>query len=212
MRILKSSKEIEIKSDEFEEKISNYSKLIIDLGTGYGSFVYFNAVNNKHNFYIGLDSCRDSMKKYAIKQYKNKVNNLLFVIMNAQNIDPILENRFSEIYINLPWGSLLQGIFKEELKIIESISKLSLKGCSINICFSYDEKFEKNEIEKRELPFLSEEYFEKEFKPMYMRNGIEIESIEYISKESLNFESKWMYVLSDSKNRKFYTIVGKKIK
>ena len=211
MKVLRSSKEIEITSSDFINKINNYNKVIIDLGTGYGSFVYFNAVNNKDNFYIGLDSCRDSMKKYAVKQYKNKINNLLYVVMNAQNIDNILENKFSEIYINLPWGSLLQGIFKEELNIINSISTLACKGCIINICFSYDEKFEKNEIEKRELPILNEEYFNNELKPLYEKYFIIIHSIDYISKENLNFESKWMHVLSQSKSRKFYTIVGEKI-
>lgn len=211
MRILKSSKEIEISNVDFLDRISKYNKLIIDLGTGYGSFVYFNAVNNKENFYVGLDSCRDSMKKYAIKQYKNKIDNLIFIVMNAQNINEILENRFSEIYINLPWGSLLQGIFKEELNIINSISKLAQKYCVINICFSYDEKFEKNEIEKRELPVLDINYFKTVFEPMYEKYGIIIESIDYISKENLSFKSKWMHVLSESKSRKFYAITGKKI-
>ena len=80
------------------------------------------------------------MKKYGVKQYKNKIDNLMYVVMNAQNLHEVLYNKFSEIYINLPWGSLLQGIFKEELKIIEGISKLSKPECKINICFSYDEK------------------------------------------------------------------------
>lgn len=210
MRILKSSKEIEITNEEFLNKIENYSECIIDLGTGQGSFVYFNALENKDKFYIGLDSCRDSMKKYGIKQYKNKVNNLMYVVMNAQKLHEVLYNKFREIYINLPWGSLLQGIFKEELKIIEGISKLSKSKCKINICFSYDEKFEKNEIEKRELPELNESYFKNVFIPTYNKYGIEVESIEYISKDKLSFQSKWMKILTESKSRKFYLIACEK--
>lgn len=210
MRILKSSKEIEITNEEFLSKIENYSECIIDLGTGQGGFVYFNALENKDKFYIGLDSCRESMKKYGIKQYKNKIDNLMYVVMNAQNLNEVLYNKFSEIYINLPWGSLLQGIFKEELKIIEGISKLSKPKCKINICFSYDEKFEKNEIEKRNLPELNESYFKEVLIPTYNKYGIEVESIEYISKDKLSFQSKWMKVLTESKSRKFYVIVCEK--
>lgn len=208
MRILKSGKEIQISDDEFLNKINSYNKVIIDLGTGQGSFVYFNALENKDCFYVGLDSCRESMKKYAIKQFKNKVENLIYVIMNAQNVDKVMENKFSEVYINLPWGSLLQGIFDEELGIINSISKISKTGCRINICFSYDEKFEKNEIEKRSLPVLNEEYFENQFKKVYDKHNIVIENIEYIVKDKLNFISKWMKVLTESKSRKFYIISG----
>lgn len=208
MRILRSSKEIEISNEEFLLKINGYNKLIIDLGTGQGSFVYYNALENRECFYIGLDSCGDSMKKYAIKQYKNKVNNLIYVIMNAQKIDDIFKNRFSEIYINLPWGTLLEGIFKEELNIINSISLIALSGCKINICFSYDDRFEKCEIERRGLPKLNSEYFEKNFKPIYDKYNIDIKSIEL--KERVNFRSKWIHVLSESRGREFYLIVGEK--
>ena len=208
MRILRSGKEVKIDDEDFLNKISSYSESVIDLGTGQGAFIYFNALENKNCFYVGLDSCKESMKKYAIKQHKNKIENLIYVIMNAQNIGKVMENKFSQVYVNLPWGSLLQGIFKEELGIINSISKISKSNCKINICFSYDEKFEKNEIEKRELPFLSEEYFESEFKNLYAKYGIVINNIERIVKDKLNFTSKWMKVLTESRSRKFFVISG----
>ncbi len=210
MRVLNSSKEIEISDENFLCRIRGYKKLIIDLGTGQGSFVYFNAVSNKHCFYIGLDSCGDSMKKYSVKQYKNKVANLIYLVMNVQNIISILENRFSEIYINLPWGSLLEGLFKEEMGVIRSISKLAVTGCLINICFSYDRKIENNEIEKRGLPDIDEEYFNRIFKPMYAKYKLNINAIDYIAKDEVRFRSKWMNVLSDSRYRKFYVITGTK--
>lgn len=210
MRILKSGKEIQIDNETFLSKINSYGKRVIDLGTGQGSFAYFNALENKDCFYVGLDSCKESMKRYAVKQYKNKIENLMYVVMNAQNIDCVMENKFSEVYVNLPWGSLLQGIFKEELGIINSISKISKSGCKIHICFSYDEKFEKNEIEKRELPILDEQYFEFQFKDIYMNYGIVIENVQYVVKDELNFKSKWMKVLTESRSRKFYLISGLK--
>lgn len=209
MRILRSGKEIEITNEDFLLKMNKYDRFIIDLGTGQGAFVYYNALENNKCFYVGLDSCGNSMKKYAIKQYKNRVNNLIYVIMNAQKIDDIFKNRFSEIYINLPWGTLLEGIFKEELGIVNSISSLALSGCKINICFSYDDRFEKCEIERRGLPKLNTEYFEKIFKPIYEKYNIDIKSIDVL-KGVLNFRSKWMHVLSESKDREFYLIVGEK--
>lgn len=210
MKILRSSKEVEITNEEFLDKIYGYKNLIIDLGTGQGAFIYFNAQNNKENFYIGLDSSSDSMKKYAIKQYKNKINNLMYIIMNAQKIDDILFGRFKEIYINLPWGSLLQGIFKEEIKVIENISNLLCDEGIFHICFSYDTKFEKNEIEKRDLPELHDEYFDRIFKPLYDKYFLNVDSIQLISKDELKFESKWMRVLGESNRRRFYIIDGHK--
>lgn len=210
MKILRSSKEIEISNEDFLRRIENFEKLIIDLGTGQGSFVYFNALNNKNYFYVGLDSCGDSMKKYAVKQYKNKIENLIYIIMNAQNLEDIFQNKFSEIYINLPWGTLLEGIFKEELRILHSISKISKSGCSLNICFSYEEKLEKFEIERRNLPVLNEEYFKEIFIPMYEKYGFIINSINCISRDEIGFRSKWMHVLTNSKDRKFYEVTGVK--
>ncbi len=210
MRILKSSKENILSKDEFLNIISNYEKLIMDLGTGQGAFVYFNAIDNKDNFYIGLDASMDSMKKYSIKKYKNKVENLMYVVMNAQNIDEVLFNRFSEVYVNLPWGSLLQGIFKEDLKIIENISKMLIPNGELHICFSYDERFEEEEIRKRGLPNIGEEYFKNEFIPLYEKYNIDINSIDIVKNNDLSFESKWMKVLSERSIREFYVIEGKK--
>lgn len=210
MKVLRSSKDIELSHEDFLSMIKSYDKLIIDLGTGQGAFVYFSALDNKDNFYIGLDSCGDSMKKYAIKQYKNKVNNLIYIIMNVQNIDSLLWNMFSEVYINLPWGSLLEGLFKEELGIIHNISKLLIDGGIIKICFSYNDKFEKIEIEKRNLPVLNDKYFNSVFRPLYYKYNIEIDDIDLISKNDIPFESKWVKVLGESNRREFYIINGYK--
>lgn len=210
MKVLRSSKDIELSHEDFLSMIKSYDKLIIDLGTGQGAFVYFSALDNKDNFYIGLDSCGDSMKKYAIKQYKNKVNNLIYIIMNVQNIDSLLWNMFSEVYINLPWGSLLEGLFKEELGIIHNISKLLIDGGIIKICFSYNDKFEKIEIEKRNLPVLNDKYFNSVFRPLYYKYNIKIDDIDLISKNDIPFESKWVKVLGESNRREFYIINGYK--
>ena len=211
MKILRSSKEIEISKSEFLEILSGYNRFVIDIGTGQGAFVYHNALYNKECFYIGLDACADSMKKYSIKQYKKRIKNLVYVVMNAQNIDDILFEKFSEIYINLPWGSLLEGIFNEDLNVIKSISMLCKRNCKINICFSYDERFEEREIVKRNLPKINEECFADRFKLMYKKYGIDIKSFDCVSKEELKFESKWKYVLNSSRNRMFYLIYGEKI-
>lgn len=210
MKILRSSKEIELTDEEFLNRVDGYEDLIIDLGTGQGAFVYFNALSNQNNFYIGLDSSRDSMKRYAVKQYKSKIENLIYVVMNAQKIDSILFGKFKEVYVNLPWGSLLQGIFKEELGIIENLSKLLCEDGLFHICFSYDTKLEKNEIEKRDLPGLGEDYFENVFKPLYGKYSLNVDFIELISKDEIPFESKWMKVLGESNRRKFYIIDGHK--
>ncbi|BAK81735.1 16S rRNA (adenine(1408)-N(1))-methyltransferase NpmA [Candidatus Arthromitus sp. SFB-rat-Yit] len=209
MKILRSSKEIELSREEFLNKIKSYDDLVIDLGTGQGAFVYFSALENKNKFYVGLDSCGDSMKKYAIKQYKNKLENLVYIIMNAQNIDNLLYNMFSEVYINLPWGSLLEGIFKEELGIIYNISKLLVDSGKMKICFSYNDKFEKMEIEKRNLPDLNESYFD-DFKMLYSKYNIEIHDINLVLKDEIPFESKWVKVLGESNRREFYIINGYK--
>lgn len=209
MKILRSSKEIELSGEEFLNKIKSYDDLVIDLGTGQGAFVYFSALENKNKFYVGLDSCGDSMKKYAIKQYKNKLENLVYIIMNAQNIDNLLYNMFSEVYINLPWGSLLEGIFKEELGIICKISNLLVDGGKMKICFSYNDKFEKTEIEKRNLPDLNESYFD-DFKNLYSKYNIEIDDINLVLKDEIPFDSKWAKVLGESNRREFYIISGYK--
>ena len=209
MKILRSSKEIELSGEEFLNKIKSYDDLVIDLGTGQGAFVYFSALENKNKFYVGLDSCGDSMKKYAIKQYKNKLENLVYIIMNAQNIDNLLYNMFSEVYINLPWGSLLEGIFKEELGIICKISNLLVDGGKMKICFSYNDKFEKTEIEKRNLPDLNDSYFD-DFKNLYSKYNIEIDDINLVLKDEIPFDSKWAKVLGESNRREFYIISGYK--
>ena len=130
IKILNGKNVIDIDKNDFFSKIEGYSNFEIDLGTGDGAFPYFKALNDKDTFFIGLDASKDMVIKYSVKLNKNRKNmsNLMYVICNVENIDNVFNDLFNKVYVNLPWGTLLEGILKDELKILNTLrSKVFLQ-------------------------------------------------------------------------------------
>ena len=61
MIVLEGKKSINISKEDFLNKISEYSSLCIDIGTGQGAFIYKKAKENPDVFCIGLDSAGDNI-------------------------------------------------------------------------------------------------------------------------------------------------------
>ncbi|TYQ16128.1 UNVERIFIED_CONTAM: 16S rRNA (adenine(1408)-N(1))-methyltransferase [Acetivibrio alkalicellulosi] len=210
MRILKGKSVVEM--TDLNEVLEGFESVIVDIGTGNGRFVYKHAQSNKNNFYIGVDPAAENMMEYASKIIKKPkkggLNNALYVICGAEELPEEIYSKADKIYINLPWGSLLEGVVKGNDVILENIVKVAKSSqASLEIWFTYNNLHEAGEMSRRELPALSVEYIKDTLVPIYNASGIEINDIEIVTNEELKeFDTQWSKRLGFGRAREVYRI------
>ncbi|AMP20596.1 hypothetical protein AZF37_04890 [endosymbiont 'TC1' of Trimyema compressum] len=212
MEILKGKKIIELLN--FKELLSCYSEVLIDIGTGNGRYPYQYAKKNPNSLAIGIDPAGNNMMiEYSVKSQrkpsKGGLDNVLYCVAAIESIPEELADIGDKITVNLPWGSLLEGIVKGENFILNAIVKMAKKNCSFRAVFSYTELHESGEIERRTLPELSTSYIENTLIPYYNNAGIIITEIKLFSNEDLRkLNTLWAKKLMVSKKRDIYSIEG----
>ncbi|WIV11840.1 hypothetical protein [Proteiniborus sp. MB09-C3] len=209
MKILVGNQIIEINKYEFKNIVKQYNSVAIDIGTGDGQFIYKRAKSNAGELYIGVDSSIDNMRKYSIKTTKKPskggLNNILFVVGNVDDLPNEMTATADKITINLPWGSLRDGLVKGEEIVLSNIKKISKVKAEIDICVTYSTKYEKREIHERELPILSIDFIKTHLKKQYMAYGINIEDA-YIWDNNMlkSLDTKWAKKLAYGKEREIF--------
>ena len=195
----------ELEADEFRNLMKSFEKVILDIGTGDGRFVYKNALKNDKNLYIGLDPVVKQLEKYSKKAVRKNLKNVLFVQGSAENIPPELFCEINKIFINLPWGTLLKKIVKTDQYFIKDLYILLKKQGELEITFGYLPELEPSEYKRLSLPNISLDFISNTIMSNFKIYGFNINSVEEISKEYLkNIETTWSKKLTFGKNRKIY--------
>lgn len=200
-----------MEKDHFLELSSNYSEIVIDLGTGNGKFVYDLALNNPDILYLGIEPTACNLYEYSKKANKNKVNNLIYIITSIENMDDELNGLAEKVYVNFPWGSLLEAIVKDIPELLGKIALLGKKGAEYNFTFAYSTIHEPVEIEKRNLPILTDDYLKSKLSAIYKEVGLIIETCTNLKPQDINkFGTLWAKKLFLGKSRDVYNIISKK--
>jgi len=123
----KASRDLDL--TELTERLANYNRIILDLGTGDGRYVHTLADRFPDSFVIGVDSCRENLHEYS----RAKLANMLFVIASAQSLPQELNSLISHLTINFPWGSLLESLLTGDPNLMRGLASLSRSDTSIDI-------------------------------------------------------------------------------
>jgi hypothetical protein len=111
------------------DRLANYKHVMLDLGTGDGRYVRHLAEKHRDRFVIGLDSCRENLREYS----RAKLQNVLFVIANAQDLPCELNGLVSHITVNFPWGSLLGSLLAGDGLLLNGLSCTAQRNTHIDI-------------------------------------------------------------------------------
>ena len=114
---------------ELNARLTNFTRVVLDLGTGDGHFVRYLAETNPGWFVIGVDACRENLREHS----SAKLPNALFVIATAQSLPPELYGRVSHISINFPWGSLLESLLDADADFIRGLDAISAGDTSLDL-------------------------------------------------------------------------------
>ncbi len=184
---------------KWKELFGNDNPIYIEIGMGFGKFIYENALKNPNINYIGIEKY-DSVLVRALEKVENdNIPNLRFIRMDATEIDSIFDKEIDTIYLNFsdPWPKVrhtnrrltsicflkkYDNLFKDNMHIIFktdnrhlfefSVKEFTTYGYLINdICLNlHDEDLEDN---------ISTEYEEK-----FSKKGMPIYKIDVIKQKN----------------------------
>lgn len=209
MKILNGKSIEDFDCHAFKQKIKKYTSVVIDIGTGEGEFIYKEARRNPEIMYIGLDSCADSMTHFSVKickkPEKGGLNNVIYVVDDANTVSDDLAGAAEKIFIHLPWGSLRDGIIKGEQPLLENLTKVSRRSATLEIMIAYSSQYEEREMASRNLPELTMQYLKGSLKDKFKQCGIHMTEVSALNNEQLkNIQTKWAKKLAYGKNRDIF--------
>ncbi len=88
----------------WQQAFNNSNPIHIEIGSGKGKFIIENAKRNPHINYIGIEK-QDSILALALKKIDQNISNLLFLRLDASNIEDVFDREITTIYLNFsdPW-------------------------------------------------------------------------------------------------------------
>ena len=129
METIRGKASLDLDLTELKERLANYHRILLDLGTGDGKFAFCHADKFPDRFVIGVDSCRENLHEYS----RAKLPNLLYIIASAQNLPQELNGLISNITINFPWGSLLESLLIGDSKLMSGLASISRSATTVEI-------------------------------------------------------------------------------
>jgi len=129
METIRGKTSLDLDLTRLQERLTNYKRIILDLGTGDGRYVHSLAEKNPSWFVIGVDACRENLHEHS----RAKLPNMLFVIASAQKLPPELNGLVSQITINFPWGSLLESLLSADANLMRGLESISRSSALIDL-------------------------------------------------------------------------------
>jgi len=209
MQIIKGNKKEELTKKSFDTLVSNHNKIIVDLGTGDGRFVFKNASENPNNLYIGIDPSEKQLSIYSKETNKKRLANALFVVGSIELLPQELCGCADHLYINLPWGTLLESIVNPTKERIETLANLMKPKATLEITLGYQDDTEPGEIERLDLPVLDEGLIKEIIYPAFGGFAkLEMEKFKRIEKLDLRgLDTSWAKKLTFGNDRPLYKMI-----
>jgi 16S rRNA (adenine(1408)-N(1))-methyltransferase len=112
-------------------------------------FVYKCAQQDPRRFFIGIDANRRPLEKISEKIHrkpaKGGLSNLLFVQAAVEDLPLELAGLASEVYVQLPWGSLLRGVVAGEEIVMRNLRRMCSPGARLEVTLGLDPDRDKGE-------------------------------------------------------------------
>jgi 16S rRNA (adenine(1408)-N(1))-methyltransferase len=208
MLVIKGNKTIKMEADEVSKLLEGYKKVIVDLGTGDGRFVYKNALKNPNNFYIGIDPSEKQLKISARDVQRKKLENVLFVVGSIEHLPDELKNVADEIFVNFPWGSLLETFTRPIESNLSNLIKLMKESGVIKVIFGYDELLEPSKTRRIDLPIINLDYIKGVLIQKYKKIGLKTAEYGQFDRKSQKVETTWYKRLNRSNRTWFYIVLS----
>ena len=179
--------------------------VIIDIGTGDGSFALRLAKDYPDRYIIGIDPNHQALAKTSLKsnvsESKDRLANLVFVLASIEDLPAVLDGVANQVFINFPWAGLMQKLLSGDAGVWACLSRICQIGAFIEIVISYDPSHDG----KIGLPVVDEHYIHGQLAPALQSVGLQVTSFTELSSEDIkNYPSSWGKKLAHGRPRSFY--------
>lgn len=207
MILIKGNKQKEIAKKEFNNMLTKFDQIILDLGTGDGRFVYDSAIKTPQNLYIGIDPSEKQLKIFSKKAQRKKLKNALFVPGSVEILPSELDNKTDIVCINFPWGTLLQTLVLPIENNLKKITKLLKPNGELKIILGFSSDLEPSESKRLNLPEINLEFIENSLLPAYEKIGLKSTDVKQLNPQDLKQTSTtWGKKIHTTKDRPFFRL------
>ncbi len=158
--------------------IAPFEAVTVDLGAGDGRFAYRYAAEHADRLVIGIDPVAENLRELSAKATRKPARgglpNVLYVVASIEQLPPELRGIAGEIFVTLPWGSLMRGIILAKAAVLDGIASLARNGAALHIVLNTRIFDDPVPVEVRDLPEVTPDYVQETLAPQYARHGIEI--------------------------------------
>lgn len=188
--------------------------MVIDIGTGDGRFVSLGARQNPDKFFIGVDANASELVKLSEKIHrkpaKGGLANALFVQTAVEDLPCELDGIASEVHVNFPWGSLLRTVAAGDHDSLSNLRRICAPEAELRIFMSFDPERDRAEIERLDLPSISEAFLETILVPRYQAVGFNVlENGVLSTSEWPELRTSWAQRLRDNGRRSVIYILAR---
>lgn len=189
---------------EVNDLRKKFEKVVVDLGTGDGRFVYKKALAEPTTLFIGIEPAHKQVEEFARKVARQKLENVLFVVGSFELLPEELSGVADKLFIILPWGTLLKAIAEPNEADISTIKYLLKPKAEVEFIFGFDAQLEPSQTNRLQLGEINE----KNTVQVFEENGFTlVESTQLLRTKLSELESTWGKRISSTMNRKIFRLV-----
>jgi 16S rRNA (adenine(1408)-N(1))-methyltransferase len=167
----------------FAELRAPFAKTSVDIGTGDGRFAYHLASADPDRLVIGIDALAEPMGERATTAARKPVKggrpNLLFVHAAVEALPAELARVAEEVYVQLPWGGLLEGIVLARADVLDGIAALCRPGARVVVTLNGEIWLDSTPARYEQLPVPTPQYVAEVIAPGFARAGIQLGAARY---------------------------------
>ncbi|MHB8377743.1 MAG: class I SAM-dependent methyltransferase [Dehalococcoidia bacterium] len=189
MIVVRGKRTEQIDAPALSGLVAPYDGVTVDVGTGDGAFAYRYAQQHPQRFVIGLDPVRENMREYsaraARKPERGGLANVLYAVASIEQVPAELHGIADELYVNLPWGSLMRGIILGEAAVLDGLASLGREGAFVRAVVNTRIFDDPVPLDVRDLPEPTPDYVRATLAPLYARRGLRIEQARLFDADEL---------------------------
>lgn len=114
-----------------------HNRVIVDLGTGDGRWLYRLARQHRDWYCVGIDSSAAELRETSFragrKSSRGGMDNIVFVRALVEALPDGLRDLADEIRITFPWASLLRAVVRPDPGVLAGIARLGKRGAALHV-------------------------------------------------------------------------------
>ena len=161
----------------------------VDVGAGDGAFAYRYGQGHPQRFVVAIDPVRENLREYSARAAKKPdrggLANVLYVVASVEHLPDELHAVADEVFVTLPWGSLMRGIIVADDVVIARLASLGRDGASMRIVLNTRIFDDPVPLDVRDLPDVPPQYVEATLAPTYAQHGVQITATRWMDADEV---------------------------